>query len=136
MEASINKVRLYWVAKGFIIFFILFSAYYSYTHASDLRKLGFPDYFRIELVIAKVTGALVLIMPFSTLRMREWVYAGFIITMVSALTAHICSGDPASKIIFVCLDLALVFICIRYVSGKEKAQKNLLKQTAHEPDSL
>lgn len=136
MKASINKMRLYWVAKGFIIFFILFSAYYSYTHAGDLRKLGFPDYLRIELVIAKVVGALVLITPSSTLRMREWVYAGFMITMVSALTAHICSGDPASKIIFVSLDLTLVFICIRYVSGREITQKNLLKQTAHEPNSL
>ena len=123
METSINKGRLYWVAKGFIVFFIMFSAYYSYTHADDLRKLGFPDYFRIELVIAKVAGALVLIMPFSTVRMREWVYVGFMITMLSALTAHICSGDPLSKIIFVCLDLALVFTCITYVSGKEIAEK-------------
>ena len=136
MKTSVNKVRLYWAAKSFIIFFILFSAYYSYAHAGDLRKLGFPDYFRIELVVAKIAGALVLIIPSSTLRMREWVYAGFMITMVSALTAHICSGDPAGKIIFVCLDLALVFICIRYVSGKEITQKNLLKQTAHEPHSL
>jgi len=127
MEASINKGRLYWVAKGFIIFFILFSAYYSYSHAGDLQKLGFPDYFRIELVIAKVAGALVLLIPFSTLRMREWVYAGFMITMVSALVAHIYSGDPVGKIIFVCLDLALVFICIRYVSGKEITPKHQLR---------
>jgi putative oxidoreductase len=100
METTNSKGSLYWLAKGFIIFFILFSAYYSYTHVEDLRKLGFPDYFRNELVIAKVLGAIVLIVPFSTLRMREWVYAGFIITMVSAITAHICSGDPLAKIIF------------------------------------
>jgi putative oxidoreductase len=136
METTNSKGSLYWLAKGFIIFFILFSAYYSYTHVEDLRKLGFPDYFRNELVIAKVLGAIVLIVPFSTLRMREWVYAGFIITMVSAITAHICSGDPLAKIIFACLDLCLVFISMKYVSAREIAQENFLKQTIHERNSL
>jgi hypothetical protein len=60
MNQNEQNKRLYWVAKGFISFFIFFSAYFSYTHAEDLRKLGFPDYFRIELVIAKIIGAIVL----------------------------------------------------------------------------
>ena len=111
-----NKT-LYWIAKGFISFFMLFSAYFSYTHAEDLRKLGFPDYFRIELVTAKAIGAIVLLLPFTSLRVKEWVYAGFIIAMASALTAHICSGDMLSKIIFVSVDLVLILLCMRYVSS-------------------
>lgn len=114
-----RKKTLYWIAKGFISFFMLFSAYFSYTHAADLRMLGFPDYFRIELVILKIIGATVLLLPFTPLRVKEWVYAGFIITMVSALIAHICSGDLLSKIIFVSVDLVLVFLSMRYVSKRE-----------------
>src|SRR5690242_8260490 len=38
---------IYRLARGFIVFFMLFSAWFSYTHAIDLEKLGFPDYFRI-----------------------------------------------------------------------------------------
>jgi hypothetical protein len=116
MEQRKANGTMYWIAKGFIVFFMLFSAWFSYTHASDLRKLGFPDYFRIELVIAKIVGAIVLLLPFTPLRVKEWVYAGFLIAMISALIAHTCSGDPLSRIIFVSVDLVLVFLCMRYVS--------------------
>jgi hypothetical protein len=57
----------------------------------------------------------VLLLPFTPVRVKEWVYAGFIITMVSALIAHIYCGDPLSRIIFVSVDFVLVFkykICI------------------------
>ncbi len=118
-----NKPR-YWIAKGFISFFILFSAWFSYTHATDLRKLGFPDYFRIELVIAKIIGAVVLLLPFTPVRVKDWVYTGFLIAMISALIAHICSGDPLSRIIFVSVDLLLVFFAMRYVSKKDLSKQN------------
>jgi putative oxidoreductase len=115
MEQNKQSKTLYWVAKGFISFFMLLTAYFSYTNVEGLRKLGFPDYFRIELVTAKIIGAIVLLLPFTQVRVKEWVYAGFIITMVSALIAHISSGDPLSKIIFVSVDFLVVFLSIRYV---------------------
>lgn len=124
MEHTKQNRILYWVAKGFISFFIAFSAYFSYTHAADLAKLGFPGYFRIELVIAKVTGAIVLLLPITPARVKEWVYAGFIIAMVSALIAHICSGDPVSGIIFVSIDLVLILLSVNYVSKKDLLQNN------------
>lgn len=127
MEQKKQRKMLYWVAKGFISFFILFSAYFSYSHGEDLKRLGFPDYFRVELVTAKIIGAIVLLLPFTTVRVKEWVYAGFMIAMFSALIAHICSGDPLSKIIFVSVDFILVFLSIRYVSGKDLLQKKLSK---------
>jgi putative oxidoreductase len=95
---------------------MLFSAWYSYTHAADLRKLGFPDYFRIELVTAKLIGATTLLLPFSPVRTRDWVYTGFLISMVSALIAHICNHDPLPRILFVSVDLILIFLSMRYVS--------------------
>ncbi|MBV7529863.1 DoxX family protein [Chitinophaga sp. sic0106] len=119
MEQKKSNKTLYRVAKVFISCFMLFSAWFSYTHGEDLRKLGFPDYFRIELVIAKVLGAIVLLLPFTPLRVKEWVYAGFMIAMVSALIAHICSGDPLSKVIFVSVDMVLMLLAIRYVSKTE-----------------
>jgi putative oxidoreductase len=122
METPKKKKTLYLIAKGFISFFMLFSAYYSYSHAAELRALGFPDYFRIELVTAKVIGAILLLVPQVPLRVKEWIYAGFGIAMVSALIAHICSGDPLSKIIFVSTDLIIIVVCIQYVSRQEYRQ--------------
>jgi hypothetical protein len=113
----------YWVIKGFISFFMLFSAWFSFSHARDLQLLGFPDYFRIELVTAKVIGAMVLLVPQVPLRVKEWVYAGFIIAMVSALIAHICSHDAVSKVIFVSVDLVLIALSISYVSKRDYRAK-------------
>jgi putative oxidoreductase len=110
---------LYWVAKSFISFFMVFSAYYSYSHAEDLRALGFPDYFRIELVTAKIIGAVLLLIPQLPSRIKEWIYAGFGITMISAMIAHICSHDPISKVLFVAFDFILIVISIQYMHKVE-----------------
>lgn len=129
MEQIHYNRNLYRTARGFIIFFMLFSAWFSYSHGPDLRKLGFPDYFRIELVIAKIIGATVLLLPGTPPRIRDWVYTGFLIAMVSALIAHICSSDPLSRIIFVSVDLVLIFLSMRYVSridfSKQSSPNNL-----------
>ena|SRR5215204_5425697 len=127
MEKNRQSKTLSRIAKGFISFFMLLAAYFSYSNVEGLRKLGLPDYFRIELVTAKIIGAVVLLLPFTPVRVKEWVYAGFIITMVSALIAHIYCGDPLSRIIFVSVDLVLVFLSIRYVSGKDLSQNALAK---------
>jgi putative oxidoreductase len=119
-----KRNTLYWIARGFISFFMLFTAYFSYTHAEDLRLLGFPDYFRIELVTAKIIGAILLLIPQVSGRVREWIYTGFLITMISALIAHICSHDQLSKILFVSADLILITTCMYYVTRKEQQFMN------------
>jgi DoxX-like family len=58
----------------------------AYTH------LGFPDYFRIELALAKLLGIVMLLAP-APARLKEWAYAGFAITLGSALIAHFAVGD-------------------------------------------
>lgn len=131
MQQKKQNRTTYRIAKGYIIFFMLFSAWFSYTHGADLRKLGFPDYFRIELVIAKVIGAITLLLPFTPVRIKDWVYTGFLISMVSALIAHICSHDPLSRIMFVSVDLVLIFLSMRYVSRVDIV--NLRPWTPTEP---
>jgi len=54
--------------------------------------LGFPDYFRVELSWAKLIGVVLLLAPVSA-RLKEWAYAGFAITLVSALIGHFALGD-------------------------------------------
>lgn len=80
---------------------MLFSATMYFTNpqmAQTFEHLGFPDYFRIELGIAKIIGALLLLAPF-TGRLKEWVYAGFTINMISGCIAHAAAGDPISAIL-------------------------------------
>jgi hypothetical protein len=55
-------------------------------------RLGFPDYFRVELAWAKLLGVVLLLAPVSA-RLKEWAYAGFAMTLASALIAHVAVGD-------------------------------------------
>ncbi len=92
---KINKMKkiniIYWTAT--IIIFLMEGVIPALTGNTELAKegirhLGYPDYFRIELIVFKVIGALVLILPMVPLRIKEWAYAGFGITMISAFIGH------------------------------------------------
>ena len=105
---------IYWITTGILAIMMLFSAYSYFTNA-DIKgaftHLGFPDYFRLELGAAKAAGAVLLIIPAVSVKVKEFVYAGFAITFVSAFIAHISSGDP-----FLVAFPPLVFAAILAVS--------------------
>jgi hypothetical protein len=60
--------------------------------AQEFTRLGFPDYFRLELTWAKLLGVMILLAPVPP-RLKEWAYAGFAINLASALLAHFAMGD-------------------------------------------
>ena len=88
-------------AIGFWVFTALFCLQIAFTAYAQLRlpqvaeaftRLGFPDYFRLELAWAKLLGVVLLLAPVPA-RLKEWAYAGFAITLGSALIAHLSGGD-------------------------------------------
>ena len=101
-----NKI-IYWTTTGIISAMMVFSAY-GYFSNPDMKAafvhLGFPDYFRIELGVLKVLGALALILPMVPNKIKSFAYFGFALTFVSAFIAHTASGDPiavaAAPIVF------------------------------------
>ena len=85
----------YWVATALFCLQMGFTAYAQLQLpqvAQMFAHLGFPDYFRVELSWAKLNGVLLLLAPVSA-RLKEWAYAGFAITLASALVAHFSVGD-------------------------------------------
>ncbi|OCX51674.1 DoxX-like family protein [Mucilaginibacter sp. PPCGB 2223] len=89
----------YWTTTTIVAIMMCYSAYAYIARpeiAQAFHHLGFPDYFRIELAIAKVTGAILLLIPVWP-RLKEWAYAGFAIVFISALVAHTASGDPMAN---------------------------------------
>ncbi|MEF8816144.1 MAG: DoxX family protein [Salinibacter sp.] len=92
---------LYWGSTGLVALFMVVSATLYFVAdgpAAAFERLGFPDYFRIELGIAKLAGAVVLVAPLPR-ALKEWAYAGFAISFVSAVIAHAAVGDPLSDLI-------------------------------------
>ena len=85
----------FWTVTGLLCLQMGFTAYAQLTLpqvAEAFTRLGFPDYFRMELTWAKLLGVVVLLGPVPA-RLKEWAYAGFAFTLVSALIAHLAVGD-------------------------------------------
>jgi DoxX-like family len=89
------------IVVGFWIVTALFCLQIGFTAYAQLRlpqvaemftHLGFPAYFREELSWVKLLGVLLLLAPVAA-RLKEWAYAGFAITLGSALIAHFSVGD-------------------------------------------
>ncbi|WP_247237206.1 DoxX family protein [Telluribacter sp. SYSU D00476] len=81
----------YWASTGFIFLFEgVMPALTTHTEVAveGIRHLGYPDYFRVMLSVFKVAGALALILPLVPARIKEWAYAGFVFTMLSASVSH------------------------------------------------
>ena len=85
----------YWIVTTLFCLQIGFTAYAQLNLpvvAEAFAHLGFPDYFRVELAWGKLLGVVLLLAPASA-RLKEWAYAGFAITLGSALIAHFSVGD-------------------------------------------
>jgi hypothetical protein len=106
----------YWITTGIIGLMMGYSAYAYLTQQAaqvGFHHLGYPDYFRVELALAKVIGVVLLLAPLRE-RIKEWGYAGFTITFISAFIAHVTLGDPMARwsgpIIF------LVLLAVSYIT--------------------
>jgi hypothetical protein len=96
MSRSKAVVIGFWSATALFCLQIGFTAYAQLSLpqvAEMFTHLGFPNYFRVELSWAKFLGVLLLLAPVPVW-LKEWAYAGFGITLVSALIAHFAVSDP------------------------------------------
>jgi VIT1/CCC1 family predicted Fe2+/Mn2+ transporter len=77
---------------------------------NDFKRLGFPDYFRKQVGISKIIGAILLIIPFLRSTLKEWIYTGFVILLVSAIVAHFSVKDPIKSSVLPFILLAILFL--------------------------
>lgn len=95
-----NKI-IYWIATSLVALSGLTAGIMYYANpalAVEFKHLGFPDYFRMELGAAKIFGAVALILPMVSGRIKEWAYAGFAITFISACIAHTAEAGVSAAI--------------------------------------
>jgi len=78
--------RIYNISTGIIVLIMLFSMYKMYT--PDYDRMHLPNYLRVELTVFKILGIAVLLIPRLPMRLKEWAYAGFGITLI-------CFGEIA-----------------------------------------
>lgn len=126
-QVSKKDKVIYWIFTS--IFFLFDSVMPAFTFNTALAKqgishLGYPDYFRIELSIGKIIGGLLLILPFIPARYKEWAYAGFGISLISAAIGHYAIGDQTSYIIMPLVVLAVLAVSYTYYHKVNKPFRN------------
>src|ERR1700738_5221627 len=121
-SAKRDKV-IHWVTTSIVVAVMVFSIinfifndHFPFPDGPEgaFVHLGFPNYFKYELTIAKIFGVLALVVPNVPRKVKELAYAGFALTLLSAALAHYSVGDARMSILFV-LD-PLIFLCILIVS--------------------
>ena len=97
-ERSTSRKILYWGATGLVATATLLAAFSYLTTApqavENFRHVGYPQQLRVLLGIAKLSGAIVLLLP-RLPTLREWAYAGFTFMWIAAIVAHYLAGDGA-----------------------------------------
>lgn len=112
---------IYGISTGLIVGVMLFSLYKMYT--PDYDRLSLPHYLRTELTIAKILGLIVLVLPRVPLRIREWAYAGFGITLITACIAHYASGDSLARSLEPLISLLVLAVSNIYMRRIRAASK-------------
>lgn len=108
----------YYLATGLMSLAMLFSTY-AYLSKPELKQafehLGFPNYFRIELAIAKLVAAIALWVPVRLI--KESAYIGLAISFVSAVIAHIAMNDSTAHTFYPVIVLGI--LVISYISNQK-----------------
>ncbi len=86
-----KEKTIFWIATTIIALFE--GVMPALTSQSELAKegirhLGYPEYFGNALVVFKVLGVLVLVIPQVPNRVKEWAYAGFALDFIFAAISH------------------------------------------------
>lgn len=104
------------IVSAVILFSIISFTAFDYTMYPEgaFNHLGLPPYFKVEITIAKILGLLALLLPRIPVKIREFAYAGFGITFVSASFAHYSVGDGLLYIIDPLLFLGCLIVSYIY----------------------
>jgi|SRR5271169_4143571 len=106
----------YWASTGLVAAMSLLSAA-TYLSGSQqavegFAHVGYPQQLRVLLGIAKLLGAITLVVP-GWPRLKEWAYAGFTFAWIAAPVAHYLAKDGAKAYMPLVL---LVLLFVSYVT--------------------
>src|SRR3954470_19204961 len=106
----------YWTATVPLVVLSVFAAFTYLSGAPQavqgFAHVGYPRQLSIILGIAKLLGAITLLIP-GWPRLKEWAYAGFTFAWISAHVAHHRAGDPAFEQFMPVL--LLILLAVSYV---------------------
>jgi hypothetical protein len=130
-----KKVNIiYWIFTGLLLALMLFSAAGTFlihdpATAAKMAPLGYPAYVMQMLAVAKILGAIALLVP-GFPRLKEWAYAGFTFDLlgatISMIITHFAVSNWAPMFIF----LAILAVSYIYFHKRLKLKATATKDAA------
>jgi uncharacterized membrane protein YphA (DoxX/SURF4 family) len=113
---------IYWITTGLLAALSAFAAF-SYVTGNPqavqgFAHVGYPQQLRVLLGIAKLLGAITLVIP-GVPKLKEWAYAGFTFAWIAAFVAHYVAKDGPKAFMPLVL---LIFLAISYVTRPASRQ--------------
>jgi hypothetical protein len=118
----------YWILTGIFAAFIIFSSIPDIMSTQDAvglikNQLGYPNYIIPFLGVAKLLGAIVLLIPVFP-RLKEWAYAGITFDLVGAMYSSIAIGTPIQMSLFFLPMFAVLFASYFYWHKMQREKAN------------
>ena len=114
---------IFWVTT--IIIFLFEGVMPAFTSQTELAKegirhLGYPEYFGNALVIFKILGVLILVIPSVPKNVKEWAYAGFGFDFIFASISHFAIDGIDFQSFFPLIFLVILAISYIYYHKIER----------------
>jgi hypothetical protein len=129
-----KKFKIYfWISTIFIVLFegvMPLLTYNTELAREGIRHLGYPVYFGTALVVFKVLGCVLLIIPKLPPRAKEWAYAGFTFDFVFACISHwVVDGMGLQTLfpLFILVILLISYVNYHRLLAAEKSPVNEIK---------
>ena len=114
---------IFWITTTIIFLFEgVMPALTSQTELAKegIRHLGYPEYFGNALVVFKILGVLVLIIPSIPKNVKEWAYAGFGFDFIFATISHTAIDGVGFQSFFPLIFLVILAISYIYYHKIER----------------
>ena len=114
---------IFWITT--IIIFLFEGVMPALTSQSEMAKegirhLGYPEYFGNVLVVFKILGVLVLVIPSISKNVKEWAYAGFGFDFIFASISHFSIDGIGFQAFFPLIFLVILAISYIYYHKIER----------------
>ena len=108
---------IFWITT--IIIFLFEGVMPALTSQSEMAKegirhLGYPEYFGNALVVFKILGVLILVIPSIPKNVKEWAYAGFGFDFIFASISHFAVDGVNFQSFFPLIFLVILGISYHY----------------------
>ncbi|SNR45815.1 DoxX family protein [Flavobacterium sp. ov086] len=114
---------IFWITTIIIFLFeAVMPALFSQSQEAKegIRHLGYPEYFGNALVVFKILGVLVLVIPSIPKNVKEWAYAGFGFDFIFASISHFAIDGAGFQSFFPLIFLVILAISYIYYHKIER----------------